>query len=143
MKQYMKVVFLITSLDNTAGIGIDIIEIGRIVKIIERFSGKFLKRVFTPGEIAYCLRLRNSGAGFAARFAAKEAVLKAFGTGLSRGVRWIDIEVIRAREEAPRVALYGRAAALAREKGVKKVLLSMTHDKTKAVAFVILTGGEK
>jgi len=133
---------LIAELD-VAGIGIDIIEIERIKKLIKKFSGKFLKRVFMPGEIAYCSRLRNSGAGYAARFAAKEAVLKALGTGLARGIRWVDIEVVRVKEEAPEVVLHGRAAVLVREKGVKKVLLSMTHDKTKAVAFVILIGGER
>ena len=113
--------------------GVDIIEIPRIKKTLDRYGERFLKRIFTPDEIAYC---RGRSPNLAGRFAAKEATMKALGTGV-RGVGWKDIEVIRAESGAPSVKLHGRAKARAEMLRVSDLSLSISHSREVAVAFVV------
>ena len=113
--------------------GVDIIEIPRIQQVLDRYGQRFLDRVFTPGEIAYC---RGRAPNLAGRFAAKEATMKALGTGV-RGVGWKDIEVIRAESGAPSVKLHGRAKIRAERLRVGEISLSMSHSREYAVAFVV------
>jgi holo-[acyl-carrier protein] synthase len=120
------------------GTGIDLIEIERIAHSIERYGDRFLQRVYTDHEIAYCRRKRMSAESFAARFAAKEAGAKALGTGISRGVWWNDFQVERHPSGRPLLALRGRAEILARELGVKTISLSLTHTGTLAMATVLM-----
>jgi holo-[acyl-carrier protein] synthase len=120
------------------GLGTDMIEIGRIEESVARFGERFLERVFTPGEIAYCQRKRSSAESFAARFAAKEAGAKALGTGISRGVSWKEIEVRREPGEKPTLHWSGRAAERAAELGVVRTELSLTHSRTVAMAVVVV-----
>lgn len=125
------------------GIGTDIIEIERLRHSVEKFSTRFLKRIFTSGELAYCGLRRDPFPGFAVRFAAKEAVLKAFGTGLAQGCGWRDIEVVTQPGKNPEVFLHGKVAILAAEKGICKILLSLSHDQERAVAFAVVMGGSE
>ncbi len=121
------------------GSGIDVTEIARIRASIDRFGSHFLNRIFTPGEQAYCLRKKMKAAeSFAARFAAKEAAAKALGTGISRGIGWLEIEVVRAPGERPELRLYGRAAERAQSLGVTRSALSLTHTRSEAMAFVLM-----
>jgi holo-[acyl-carrier protein] synthase len=124
------------------GIGVDLALITRIRQVMERWDERFLQRVFTDEEIAYCRRRRDPAQHLAARFAAKEATLKALGTGLSMGVRWRELEVRRERGQAPTMELHGRCRALARAKGGERVLLSLTHDGDYAMAQAMLIGAE-
>ena len=120
------------------GTGTDIIEIDRIEASILRFGQRFLERIFTPGEIAYCqIKKKNSAESFAARFAAKEAAAKALGTGISRGISWLEIEVRRQPGERPTLHLTGRAADRATALGAKRLHLSLTHSRSFALAVVI------
>jgi len=112
----------------------------RMQASIDRFGERFLDRVFTEGEIAYCLRKKQSGESFAARFAAKEAGAKALGTGISRGVSWKEIEVTREMGQRPILHFSGRAAELAQAMGVRGVQLSLTHSRELAMAVVIVEG---
>jgi holo-[acyl-carrier protein] synthase len=120
------------------GTGIDVIEIERIAQSIERYGERFLRRVFTADEIAYCERKRNCAESFAARFAAKEAGAKALGTGIQHGVVWTEIEVRREYGQRPTLHFSGRAQAMAEKLGVKHVSLSLTHDRQTAIAAVHL-----
>jgi holo-[acyl-carrier protein] synthase len=121
------------------GIGTDLIEIERVQASIDRFGERFLARLFTPGEIAYCQRKKkNSTESFAARFAAKEAGAKALGTGISRGISWLEIEVQRKPGDRPTLHLSGRAAELAAALGVRRVQLSLTHSRELAMAVVVI-----
>ena len=122
------------------GTGIDLTEIGRIKKSIARFGDRFLDRIYTPGEKAYCLRKKNSAESFAARFAAKEAAAKALGTGISYGVTWLEIEVTKQPSGKPGLAFHGRAAQLAARLGVTQAVLSLTHTGDLAMASVALEG---
>ena len=120
------------------GLGTDLVEIARIEESIARFGERFLTRVYTPGEIAFCQRKKNAEESFAARFAAKEAAAKALGTGISRGVGWLEIEVARQQGERPEIVFHGRAAERARAMGVQHMSLSLTHSRDVATAVVIL-----
>ena len=120
------------------GVGTDVIEIARIAQSIDRFGDRFLARVFTPREIAYCQRKKNAAESFAARFAAKEAGAKALGTGISRGVSWLELEVARQPGGRPTLELTGRAAQCARQLGIVKSSLSLTHSKDIALAVVVM-----
>ena len=124
------------------GLGTDITEISRVEKSIVRFGTRFLERVFTEGEIAYCQRKKASAESFAARFAAKEAGAKALGTGISRGVSWLEIEVRRLPGERPTLHLSGRAEERAQALGVERISLSLTHSRELAMAFVVMEGSE-
>ena len=108
---------------------------------MERFGDRFLNRIFTPGEKAYCLRKKNAAESFAARFAAKEAAAKALGTGISHGVTWLEIEVTREPSGRPGVKFYGRAAQIAAKMGVQRAALSLTHTGALAMASVLLEDG--
>ena len=113
--------------------GVDIIEIPRIKRVSESYGSRFYRRVYTEGEIAYC---RGRAPQFASRFAAKEAVMKALGTGI-RGVRWRDIEVVRQRGRAPTIRLHGTALARAERLGIEHLSVSLSHSEHYAVAFVV------
>ena len=120
------------------GIGCDIIEINRVEKAVQ--SDSFKKRVFTEAEIAYCeSRGKQQFASFAARFAAKEAVLKAFGTGL-RGGELVEIEVLNDELGCPQLNLRGYYEELAKSKGVVKIHVTLSHSKDSAMAYVVLEG---
>jgi holo-[acyl-carrier protein] synthase len=123
---------------NVKGIGVDLAVISRMREVVARWEERFLHRVFTEQEIAYCRRRRDPIPHFAARFAAKEATLKALGTGLSMGVKWRELEVRRERGQAPTMVLTGRCRDLARAKGGDTVLLSLTHDGDYALAQAML-----
>ena len=123
------------------GIGTDLMEIARIERSVERFGDAFLRRVYTAGEIAYCQRKKNAAESLAARFAAKEAGAKALGTGISRGVGWKDFEVRRAPGGRPVLHLSGRAGEIARELGIERVSLSLSHSREMAMAVVVAEGG--
>ena len=122
---------------NIIGIGLDATDIPRIADTLERFGERFLRRVFTDEEIAYCKRRRNPAPHLAGRFAAKEAAMKALGTGHSRGVLWKDIEVVRAGGP-PRLQLHGGAARRADAMKVRGSLLTITHSDTLALAHVLI-----
>ena len=119
------------------GLGADIAEIDRIEAAIARHGRAFIERVFTSQEIAYCERHRASGERYAARFAAKEATMKALGTGWRRGVRWVDIEVTRLASGRPTIELRGAAREHADRLGVKHIHVSLTHSGNIAFAEVI------
>src|SRR5215213_10880819 len=119
------------------GTGIDATEIQRIAESIERWGDRFVTRVFTDGEIAYCRAKRDFASSFAARFAAKEAAMKALGTGFSRGVYWTGIEVVR-RHGPPQLQFHGGAAKRMAELGATGSLLTLTHSRELAIAHVML-----
>lgn len=120
------------------GTGIDIAEVDRIAQSIERFGERFLQRVFTEGEIRYCDSKANRFERYAARFAAKEAAMKALGTGWNYGVRWRDCEVTRMPGGRPTMSFHGKAAEFATKLGVKNISLSLSHTQEQAIAHVIL-----
>jgi holo-[acyl-carrier protein] synthase len=120
------------------GSGIDLVEIARIQQSVQRFGQRFLDRVYTAAEQGYCLRKRNSAESLAARFAAKEAGAKALGTGISRGVSWLEIEVVREPGGRPTIRFHGRAAEIAQAMGVAHVALSITHTATLSMASVVV-----
>jgi holo-[acyl-carrier protein] synthase len=122
------------------GTGVDLIEVERIAHSIERYGERFLHRVYTDHEIAYCRGRRVSAESFAARFAAKEAGAKALGTGISRGVTWNEFQVARNPGGRPVLELRGRAALLAKELGVRAISLSLTHTGSLAMATVVMEG---
>ncbi len=122
------------------GIGIDLVKISRMEKITARWEGDFLNRVFTTNEQNYCLEKRFPHIHFSGRFAMKEATLKAFGSGLKNGIRWVDIETVNSLSGQPMVRFSGRALQLADEIGVSKAIASISHDHDYAIAQVILEG---
>jgi holo-[acyl-carrier protein] synthase len=122
------------------GMGIDVAEVPRIRAIIESQSERFLRRVYTPEEAAYCERFKNKYERYAGRFAVKEAAMKALGTGWSRGVRWVDLEVVRQRGGKPTLVLKGEARRIADVLGVKNIAMSITHTEAQAFAQVIFEG---
>ncbi len=124
------------------GSGIDLVEIARIQRSQDRFGSRFIDRVYTGAEQAYCLRKRNAAESFAARFAAKEAGAKALGTGISYGVSWLEIEVIREPSGRPSLKFHGRALEIAVRIGVRHAALSITHTSELAMASVVLEDGK-
>jgi holo-[acyl-carrier protein] synthase len=122
------------------GIGIDLVQIPRMRRVVERWQDRFLSRVFTDREIAYCQARRDPIPHLAARFAAKEAGLKALGTGLSMGVHWRELEVCRERGQAPTLVLSGRSRAIGESRGGRRILLSLTHEGEYACAQAMLLG---
>ena len=119
------------------GLGVDMAEVERVRAAIERHGPPFVRRVFTPAEAEYCERFRNKYERYAGRFAAKEAAMKAFGTGWRGGIRWQDIEVVREPSGRPTLALRGVAREVAEKLGVKRISLSITHTAQQALAQVI------
>jgi holo-[acyl-carrier protein] synthase len=120
------------------GTGVDITEVDRIEAVVKRFGGRFLKRVFTPAEIRYCMGKPNAAERLAARFAAKEAGMKAIGTGLRHGITWQDVEVLRLPGQRPVLQFHGKAAEFAARLGCKRTHLSLSHTADQAIAHVIL-----
>lgn len=120
------------------GTGIDIAEVPRIAQAIDRYGDRFLHRIFTEGEIQYCESKANRVERYAARFAAKEAAMKALGTGWNHGVRWRDVEVRRESGGRPTLAFHGKAAEFASKLGAVHVALSLSHTASEAIAQVIL-----
>jgi len=120
------------------GTGIDIAEVDRIAESITRFGDRFLHRIYTEGEIQYCESKANRFERYAARFAAKEAAMKALGTGWNHGVRWRDIEVTRRPGGRPTLVFHGKAAEFAARLGTTNIALSLTHTVAQAMAQVIL-----
>lgn len=123
-----------------AGIGIDLVEVQRIRAVVLRHGDRFLRKVFTPDEIAYSGARARRFEHLAARFAAKEAVLKAFGTGASGGVSLRDVEVVNNADGRPRIVLHGLAIQLAQERRMESIHLSLSHTETVAAAQVIIEG---
>jgi len=119
------------------GMGVDIAEVDRIRVAIERHGEVFLRRLYTAQEREYCERFKNKYERYAGRFAAKEAAMKALGTGWRRGVRWVDLEVVREEGGRPTLALAGEAGKIAQQLGVKHIALSITHTESQALAQVI------
>ena len=117
------------------GIGTDIVEISRMKKIIER-TPLFIEKVFTPGERDYCLSRKQSAQSFATRFAAKEAVLKAFGTGLA-AFSWQDIDIVKLESGKPEVLLHGDLAVFAQKIAVKRIRISLSHSGDSAIAMAL------
>ena len=119
------------------GTGIDIIEVGRIKNSIRKYSGRFKKKIFTQKEIDYCHSQADPAKHFAARFTVKEAVLKCFGTGMTGGILWKDIEVGKLSSGQPVLNLHGNGKKLFNQLKLKHIHVSITHDKTYAVAHAI------
>jgi len=120
------------------GTGIDIAEVPRIRQAIQRFGPRFLQRIYTAGEMRYCDAKANRVERYAARFAAKEAAMKALGTGWNHGVRWRDCEVVRMPGGRPSMKFHGKAGEFAAKLGVKNTALSISHTEEQAIAQVIL-----
>lgn len=116
------------------GIGIDIIEVERIATSIKEFGERFLQRIFTEDERAYCLEQHDAAPYFAARFAAKEAIAKALGTGIGKDVSWLDLEIRRAASGEPSVHLSGNAAIFCQQRGIGEIKISLTHARDYAAA---------
>ena len=124
---------------NIVGIGYDMIEVSRIRSVVSQWGGRFEERVFTPQELEYCRRKKNCYQRLATRFAVKESVFKALGTGWQRGVGWKEIEVTNDDLGKPNITLSGRAKQLSRQMGVCNIFVSMTNTKDYGAAQVILT----
>jgi holo-[acyl-carrier protein] synthase len=122
------------------GTGVDLAEVDRIRKAVERYGSRFIERIYTPAEIAYVERKANKFERYAGRFAAKEAGMKAIGTGWRHGVRWQDFEVANLPSGRPTLRLHGIAAKVAERLGVKSIQLSITHTSELGMAHVILEG---
>lgn len=119
------------------GIGIDLVQISRVRRLAEKFPQRIGRKVFTADELSYCRRRKDAAVSLAGRFAAKEAVMKALGTGWGGGARFVDIEVIRSSHGRPSIRLHGAAAQIARERGITAWHLSISHDSDLAIAAVI------
>lgn len=119
------------------GIGQDLVDVRRIQESLQRYGDRFKKRVFTEKEVAYCERYRYSHENYATRFAAKEAVLKALGTGKARGIAWTDVEIVRQPGNRPEIVLHGKAAEIAKQRGVNKLHVTLGHEREFAQAIVI------
>jgi len=122
------------------GVGVDLVENARIEHSLERFGERFLRRVFTAGEIEYSQSMKYPARHFAARFAAKEAVSKAFGTGIGIAMSWKNIDVRRKERGEPFVVLEGGAKKLANERGVATVWITLSHTEHHAIAMIVLEG---
>jgi holo-[acyl-carrier protein] synthase len=125
---------------SVLGIGVDLVECGRIERSLERFGEKFLHRVFTEGEIAYSMSMKFPARHLAARFAAKEAVSKAFGTGIGKAMGWKDIDVRKKPSGEPFLVFSGPARELVTQRGVISALITLSHTEHHAVACIVLDG---
>jgi holo-[acyl-carrier protein] synthase len=125
---------------SVIGTGIDLVECARIQRALERFGDRFLQRVFTEGEIAYSMSMKFPARHLAARFAAKEAVSKAFGTGIGKGMSWRDIDIRKKESGEPFLVFSGLAKQLAAERGVTVALVTLSHTEHHAMAAVVLEG---
>ena len=125
---------------SVLGIGVDLVECARIEHSLERFGDRFLHRVFTEGEIAYSKSMKFPARHLAARFAAKEAVSKAFGTGIGKAMGWRDVDVQKKESGEPFLVLTGGAEELARQRGVTSSLITLSHTDHHAMAMIVLEG---
>ena len=125
------------------GIGIDLVDCNRIQNSIERFGDRFLKRVFTAGEIAYSNSMKFPARHFAARFAAKEALSKAFGTGIGKSMGWRDLDVQKKESGEPFVMLSGGAEKMANEREVERIWISLSHTENNGMATIVLEAHDK
>jgi len=125
---------------NVIGIGTDIVEVLRIAQMIERHGELFLNRVYTPREIEYCSSRKAATQHYAGRWAAKEAILKALGTGWSRGIQWRDMEIRNDGAGKPSVALGGGAREMCEQLGIAELLISISHCRSHATAFAVAVG---
>lgn len=130
------------ALSGVLGLGVDLTENARMRATLERWDGPFKNRVFRPEEQRYCEACSQPWRHYAGRFAVKEAVSKAFGTGIGEALGWLDIEVVRGTAGAPVVKLHDAGARLARRRGVRRVLISLSHTRRYAVAQALLVGRE-
>lgn len=126
--------------ERVLGIGLDLVEVQRIADSLEKHGERFLKRVFTQEEVAYAMGNKTPAVHLAARFAAKEAVSKAFGTGIGKYLGWTDVEVCRFPHGEPFVRMHGKGEQLCVERGVRRVLVTLTHTKSHAAANSVLIG---
>jgi holo-[acyl-carrier protein] synthase len=122
------------------GLGMDIVETKRIGESLERFGERFLNRVFLEGEVAYANSMKHPHLHLAARFAAKEAISKAFGTGIGKEVGWRDMEIVREPSGQPRVVLHGRAVEYAKSRGVVEIHVSLSHTAEYGAASAVIVG---
>ena len=125
---------------SVLGIGVDLVECGRIERSLERFGEKFLHRVFTEGEIAYSMSMKFPARHLAARFAAKEAVSKAFGTGIGKAMGWRNIDIKKKPSGEPFLVFSGPAQELATQRGVTSAFVTLSHTEHHAVASIVLYG---
>jgi holo-[acyl-carrier protein] synthase len=125
---------------NILGVGMDIVETKRIGDSLERFDDRFLHRVFLDGEIAYAQKMKFPHLHLAARFAAKEAISKAFGTGIGKEIGWRDMEIVREPSGQPRVVLHGRAVEYAKSRGVLEIHVSLSHTADYGAASAVIVG---
>ncbi len=122
------------------GVGVDIVDVDRVRRAVERHGERFLRRVYSSEEVKYCRESRHSDQRFATRFAAKEAVLKALGIGWQGGTSFTDIEVSRDARGAPSVTLYGQSRKISRDLGVCRIHISLSHTETHAMAYAVAEG---
>jgi holo-[acyl-carrier protein] synthase len=122
------------------GIGMDVVETKRIAESLERFGDRFLHRVFLEGEVAYSQSMKFPHLHLAARFAAKEAISKAFGTGIGKEIGWRDMEIVREPGGRPRVVLHGRAVEFAKSRGVVEIHVSLSHTAEYGAASAVIVG---
>ena len=125
---------------NLIGIGIDVVEVDRVKSSLDEFGERFLEKLFTKTEQEYCGRQKRPELHLAARFAAKEAIAKAFGTGIGKEIGWLDMEIIRRESGEPEVRLSGNASSYAESRGVVRVMVSLTHAKHYAAANAVIMG---
>jgi len=125
---------------SVIGIGVDLVECGRIQRSIDRFGDRFLHRVFTDGEIEYSMSMKFPARHLAARFAAKEAISKAFGTGIGKAMGWRNIDVRKKPTGEPYLFFSGPAQELAAKRGVTSALITLSHTEHHAMASVVLEG---
>lgn len=125
---------------SVLGIGIDLVDVVRIQHSLDRFGERFVQRVFTEGEIAYCRSMKFPARHFAARFAAKEAVSKAFGTGIGKAMGWRDIDVHKKESGEPFLVLHRGADTLARDRSVKSAWITLSHTDDHAIAMIVVEG---
>jgi holo-[acyl-carrier protein] synthase len=125
---------------NILGTGVDIVETARVQDSLDRFGDRFLNRCFWPGEVAYCKSMKFPALHLAARFAAKEAISKAFGTGIGRQLGWKDMEICKHDSGEPYAVLHGKGQELATARGVVRVFVSLSHCKEHAAAHAVIVG---
>ena len=123
------------------GTGVDLIETARVQDSLERFGDRFLNRCFLPDEVAYCRGMKVPALHLAARFAAKESIAKAFGTGIGRQLGWKDMEIRRRASGEPYAVLHGNGATLAQARAVREIFISLTHCREYAAAHAVIVGG--
>lgn len=125
---------------NLIGIGIDVVEVDRVKSSLDEFGERFLDRLFTAAEREYCEKQKRPELHLAARFAAKEAIAKAFGTGIGKEIGWLDLEILRRESGEPEVRMLGHGASYAKKRGVTQVMVSLTHAKHYAAANAVIMG---